>query len=85
MAKTLQEIQDFIRENDIEIVDFKLTDIDGRWRHLSIPAARLTEGTVKTKASSSLKLEATMRLLRTSRRGSLPCPPDSVLRKAVPA
>lgn len=46
MAKTLQEIQDFIRENDIEIVDFKLTDIDGRWRHLSIPAARLTEDTM---------------------------------------
>ena len=46
MAKTLQEIQDFIRENDIEIVDFKLTDIDGRWRHLSIPATRLTEDTM---------------------------------------
>ncbi|MCR5474134.1 MAG: glutamine synthetase [Lachnospiraceae bacterium] len=42
MAKTLKEIQKIIEENGIEMVDFKLTDIDGRWRHLSIPAKRLT-------------------------------------------
>ncbi|MBQ7463535.1 MAG: glutamine synthetase beta-grasp domain-containing protein, partial [Lachnospiraceae bacterium] len=47
MAKTLKEIKDFIRENDISIVDFKLTDVDGRWRHLSIPAERLTESTME--------------------------------------
>ncbi len=47
MAKTLREIQDFIKENDIRIVDFKLTDIDGRWRHLSIPAERFTEELMK--------------------------------------
>ena len=47
MEKTLQDIRNFIEENDIKIVDFKLTDIDGRWRHLSIPAERLTEDTMK--------------------------------------
>ena len=47
MAKTLQEIKDYIKENNISIVDFKLTDVDGRWRHLSIPAERLTESTMK--------------------------------------
>ncbi len=47
MAKTLEEIQQFIKENDIEMVDFKLTDIDGRWRHLSIPAERLTQSTME--------------------------------------
>ena len=46
MGKTLQEVQDFILENDIKIVDFKLTDIDGRWRHLSIPAENLNESTM---------------------------------------
>ncbi|MCR5798467.1 MAG: type I glutamate--ammonia ligase [Lachnospiraceae bacterium] len=46
MAKTLKDIQELIKENNIEIVDFKLTDIDGRWRHLSIPAERLTESTM---------------------------------------
>lgn len=47
MAKTLKEIQKIIEENGIEMVDFKLTDIDGRWRHLSIPAKRLTESTME--------------------------------------
>ncbi len=47
MAKTLQEIQKLIKEQDIRMVDFKLTDIDGRWRHLSIPAERLNESTME--------------------------------------
>ncbi len=46
MAKTLNDILSMIRENDIKIVDFKLTDLDGRWRHLSIPAERLSEKTM---------------------------------------
>ncbi len=46
MSKTLQDVLDMIRDNGIEMVDFKLTDIDGRWRHLSIPAKRLTEKTM---------------------------------------
>ena len=41
MGKTLQEILDLCQEKDIQIVDFKMTDIDGRWRHLSIPVGRL--------------------------------------------
>ncbi len=44
MAKTLADVKKIIEENGIEIVDFKLTDIDGRWRHLSIPARNLSEG-----------------------------------------
>ncbi|MBP3878558.1 MAG: type I glutamate--ammonia ligase [Lachnospiraceae bacterium] len=47
MGKTLQDIRNYIAENGIRIVDFKLTDIDGRWRHLSIPAERLTEDLMK--------------------------------------
>ncbi len=47
MAKTLEDIKKLITEEEIQIVDFKLTDIDGRWRHLSIPAERLTEDTME--------------------------------------
>ncbi len=47
MAKTLKDIQKLIKDQGIEMVDFKLTDIDGRWRHLSIPAERLTESTME--------------------------------------
>ncbi len=47
MSKTLEDIQELIKEKGIEVVDFKLTDIDGRWRHLSIPAERLTSKTME--------------------------------------
>ena len=46
MARTLQDILKLCKENDIRIVDFKMTDIDGRWRHLSIPVERLNEDTM---------------------------------------
>ena len=41
MFQTLNDIQSFIEENDVRMIDFKLTDIDGRWRHILIPARRL--------------------------------------------
>ena len=47
MAKTLDDVRQMIKDNDIKFVDFKLTDMDGRWRHLSIPAERLTETTME--------------------------------------
>ena len=47
MAKSLKDIQNLIRNEGIEMVDFKLTDIDGRWRHLSIPATNLTESVME--------------------------------------
>lgn len=47
MFGTLSEIQSFIEENSIRMIDFKLTDIDGRWRHILVPARRLNEDTLK--------------------------------------
>ncbi|MCR4656938.1 MAG: type I glutamate--ammonia ligase [Lachnospiraceae bacterium] len=47
MEKTLKGVQKLIKDEGIRIVDFKLTDIDGRWRHLSIPAERLTESVME--------------------------------------
>ncbi|MCR5654485.1 MAG: type I glutamate--ammonia ligase [Lachnospiraceae bacterium] len=46
MAKSLQDILALCKDNDVQMIDFKLTDIDGRWRHLSIPVERLTEDTM---------------------------------------
>ena len=34
-------------ENNIAMIDFKMTDIDGRWRHISIPVARFTDETLR--------------------------------------
>ncbi len=46
MSKTLKDVLALCKENNIRIVDFKMTDIDGRWRHLSIPVERLNEDTM---------------------------------------
>ena len=47
MTRTLEEVHQLCRENGVRIVDFKMTDISGRWRHLSIPVERLTEKTME--------------------------------------
>jgi len=47
MFKSIESCQKFIKENDIKIIDFKMVDIDGRWRHVAIPAERFTEKTFK--------------------------------------
>ncbi len=47
MARTLQDVLALCREKDVSrLWDFKMTDIDGRWRHLSIPVDRLNEDTI---------------------------------------
>ena len=46
MERTLQDVLKLCEEKEVRIVDFKMTDIDGRWRHLSIPVDRLNEDTM---------------------------------------
>ncbi|MBQ6843614.1 MAG: type I glutamate--ammonia ligase [Agathobacter sp.] len=47
MAKTTQDIIDFIEEEDIQMVDFKIVDINGQFRHVTIPASQFTEDTMR--------------------------------------
>ncbi len=47
MIRDLNEALQYIKENNIRMVDFKLIDIDGRLRHLTIPADRFNEDTMK--------------------------------------
>ena len=47
MFKNIKEVKKFIKENEIEFVDFKLIDLRGRFRHLTIPASNLNEETMK--------------------------------------
>ena len=43
MAKTAQDIIRLIQEQDIKMVDFKIVDINGQFRHVTIPAANFNE------------------------------------------
>ena len=43
MAKSIQDIMNLIQEQEIQMVDFKMVDIHGRFRHVTVPAQDLTE------------------------------------------
>ena len=43
MFSTLTEAKEYCKSNNIRIVDFKITDLNGRWHHLSIPVSRFNE------------------------------------------
>ncbi|MDD3946499.1 MAG: type I glutamate--ammonia ligase [Clostridia bacterium] len=46
MFKNYQELQRYCVDNNIQMIDFKMIDLEGRWRHLTIPAERFTEQTL---------------------------------------
>ena len=46
MSKTVKDILNLIRENDIKMVDFKMVDINGQYRHVTIPAQNFSEDTM---------------------------------------
>jgi len=47
MAKSVAEIISLIQEKNIQMVDFKMVDIHGQFRHVTIPAKHFNEDTVK--------------------------------------
>ena len=47
MAKTVQDILNLIEENGIKMVDFKMVDINGQYRHVTILAENFSEATMK--------------------------------------
>ena len=47
MTKTAKDIIKLIRDEDIKMVDFKIVDINGQFRHVTIPAANFTEETMQ--------------------------------------
>ena len=47
MKKTVNDILAMIRDNGIQMVDFKMVDINGQYRHVTIPAENFSEETMK--------------------------------------
>ena len=43
MSKTVQDVMNLIQEKGIQMVDFKMVDIHGQFRHVTIPAADFNE------------------------------------------
>ena len=47
MATTIQDVMKLIQEQDIKMIDFKIVDIHGQYRHVTIPASHFSEDTLK--------------------------------------
>lgn len=47
MFKTFDEAMEYCRTEQIQMIDFKMIDLLGRWRHLTIPTNRFTADTLK--------------------------------------
>lgn len=47
MAKTIQDIMTLIHDRDIQMVDFKMVDMKGQFRHVTIPARNFSEHTMR--------------------------------------
>ena len=46
MAKSISDILALVKENDIKMIDFKMVDINGQYRHVTIPAQNFSEDTM---------------------------------------
>lgn len=47
MFKNYEEVMAFCSDHSIKMIDFKMIDLTGRWRHLSIPTSRFSPDTLK--------------------------------------
>ncbi|MCL2443243.1 MAG: type I glutamate--ammonia ligase [Treponema sp.] len=47
MPNTFEEVKKLCEKHAIQMADFMMTDLTGRWRHLTMPIARFTEETLK--------------------------------------
>ncbi|MDO4743178.1 MAG: type I glutamate--ammonia ligase [bacterium] len=48
MSTSVQDILKLIEENNIKMIDFKMVDINGQFRHVTIPAENFSEDTLKS-------------------------------------
>ena len=48
MAKSIKDVLKLIEDNGIMMIDFKMVDINGQFRHVTIPAENFSEDTLKS-------------------------------------
>ncbi len=47
MSRSIKDVKTFLFAHQIQMIDFKMIDLDGRWHHLTIPAGNFNEETLK--------------------------------------
>ena len=46
MKRTVNDFMNMIKDNDIKMIDFKIVDINGQYRHVTIPVQQFSESTL---------------------------------------
>ena len=46
MKRTVKDFMNLIKDNDIKMIDFKIVDINGQYRHVTIPVQQFSESTL---------------------------------------
>lgn len=46
MRRTVEDFMNMIKDNDIKMIDFKIVDINGQYRHVTIPVQQFSESTL---------------------------------------
>ncbi len=47
MKRSVADLNQMIKDNDIQMIDFKIVDINGQYRHVTIPAEQFSEETIQ--------------------------------------
>ncbi|MDO4582286.1 MAG: type I glutamate--ammonia ligase [Bacillota bacterium] len=47
MFTKVEDVQKYCLENGVKMIDFKMIDLNGRWRHLSLPVERFNESVMQ--------------------------------------
>jgi len=43
MAKTVADVMNMVKENEVKFVDFRFTDTRGKWQHITVPVSQFDE------------------------------------------
>ncbi|MEN9904797.1 MAG: hypothetical protein RLZZ555_1362, partial [Pseudomonadota bacterium] len=43
MAKTVADVMQMVKDNDVKFVDFRFTDTRGKWQHITVPISQFDE------------------------------------------
>ncbi len=43
MAKTVADVMNMVKENEVKFVDFRFTDTRGKWQHITAPVSQFDE------------------------------------------
>jgi glutamine synthetase len=64
MSKTVADVMQLVKDDDVKFVDFRFTDTRGKEQHVSVPVSRLTKTSSKAAMPSTVRRSPAGRVSR---------------------